>query len=137
MFYRIKFSILILVSVAASAQVNEQWVARFTSNGNNIDAAVDIVVDGSGNAYATGTSWGNNGNFDIVTIKYDAQGNELWVASFNGTGNGYDEGRAVAFDASGNVFAAGYTDKGSANYDYVLIKYDSQGNEQWVATYNV
>ena len=136
MFYRIKFSILILVSVAASAQVNEQWVARFTSNGNNIDAAVDIVVDGSGNAYATGTSWGNNGNFDIVTIKYDAQGNELWVASFNGTGNGYDEGRAVAFDASGNVFAAGYTDKGSANYDYVLIKYDSQGNEQWVATYN-
>ncbi|MFQ5335076.1 MAG: SBBP repeat-containing protein, partial [Flavobacteriales bacterium] len=116
--------------------MSEQWASRYTGNGNNIDAAADIAVDGSGNIYVTGTSWSTNGNFDILTVKYDDQGNQSWIASYNGNGNAYDEGRAVAFDPSGNVYVAGYADMGSANYDYVLIKYNSSGLQQWVVTYN-
>ena len=56
---------------------------------------------------------------------------EAWVARYNGPPNEYDEGQAVAVDDSGNVYVTGYS-----GGDYVTIKYDTSGQEKWVARYN-
>ena len=65
------------------------------------------AVDAAGNVYVTGESAGAGFDFDYATIKYDPEGNELWVARYNGPGNGSDVASALAVDAAGNVYVTG------------------------------
>lgn len=125
----------IFIFCSAGAQINVQWVGRYTSAGNNIDRAKSMVVDPAGNSFVVGTGW-NGSNFDIVTIKLDPNGNQLWVSSYNGTGSGYDEARAIVTDASGNVYVTGYSAGPSANYDIVTVMYNPAGVQQWATRFN-
>jgi hypothetical protein len=61
---------------------------------------------------------------------------EAWVARYNGPGNNYDEARAIGIDNSGNVYVGGYSWGSGTRTDYTTIKYNSTGNEEWVARYN-
>jgi uncharacterized delta-60 repeat protein len=125
----------LLLSVSSLAQINEEWVARYTTAGNFINRAKAMSVDPAGNSVVVGTSW-NGSNFDILTIKFDPSGNLLWNTPYNGTGNGYDEARAIATDAAGNVYITGYSAGLSANYDIVTAKYDINGTQQWATRFN-
>jgi uncharacterized delta-60 repeat protein len=122
---------------APAAGVYPAWVAGYNGPGNNIDEAHAVVVDGSGNVYVTGRSFGISGNFDYATIKYNSAGQQQWVARYNGPVNGGDEANAIAVDNSGNVYVTGRSPgSGSLAEDYATIKYNSAGQEQWVARYN-
>ena len=84
--------------LAVNAQINIQWQTRYSSAGTNIDRAEDMAMDAAGNVYVTGLGQGVSGNFDYVTIKYDAVGTEIWRTEYNGTGNSLDEAHAIAVD---------------------------------------
>lgn len=60
-----------------------------------------------GNVYVTGESQGDNGDLDYATIAYDSDGNQLWVARYDGPANGDDSAVAVALDSSGDVYVTG------------------------------
>lgn len=113
----------------------EQWVRRYGGAGN--DSALAMIVDASGNVYVTGGVYDPDTDYDFVTIKYSAAGEQQWVAIFNGPGNGADAGKTIAVDGAGNVYVAGYTTAATGDLDYATIKYDSSGNQFWVAYYNV
>ena len=106
----------------------QQWVARY--NGG----ATAVAVDTSGNVYVTGSS--GYGNSDYATIKYNSSGEQQWVARYNGPGNSDDFAHAIALDSSGNVYVTGFSAGAGSDYDYATIKYNSSGQEQWVARYN-
>jgi len=114
----------------------EQWVARYNGPGNTDDYANALAIDGSGNVYVTGYSYGSGTYDDYATVKYNSNGEEQWVARYNGPGNSYDEAQAIAIDGSGNVYVTGYSEGSGTDYDYATIKYNSNGEEQWVARYN-
>jgi hypothetical protein len=86
-------------------------------------AATSIAVDQSANVYVTGYSPGTNSANDIVTIKYDQNGNQIWLQRYNGPGNGNDAGNAIAVDNNGNVYVTGYSANASGGTDIVTIKY--------------
>jgi len=117
---------------------SQEWVARYDGTANGHDEAVDIAVDDVGNIYVTGWSAGSGTGHDFATVKYDANGVEQWVARYNGPNNDEDGASAIAVDNAGNVYVTGPS-LGPMNwpfFDYVTVKYDAAGVEQWVARYD-
>jgi len=114
----------------------EEWVARFNGYASQHDIPAAIAVDGSGNVYVTGRSTDSSNQYNFATIKYGPSGNEIWVSRYNGTGNSGDEATAIALDALGNAYVTGYSYGVGTSVDYVTIRYDASGVEQWVARYN-
>ncbi len=117
---------------------NELWVARYRGPVHaSYNGATALALDGSGNVYVTGISYGDGTGRDYATIKYDTSGNELWVVRYDGPDSDTDEPTAIGVDASGNVFVTGGSVGGGNGYkDYATVKYDPDGNELWVARYD-
>jgi len=99
------------------------WVRRYNGPGNSHDEAYAIAVDGSGNVYVTGESYGSGIGDDFATIKYYPNGDTAWVRRYNGPGNYYDRANAIAVDDSGNVYVTGESCGSGEDYDYATIKY--------------
>jgi len=100
------------------------------------DWAYAMAVDDVGNCFVTGGSFDVLTDDDCRTIKYDTDGNEIWSASYDGPASGEDWGYAIAVDGAGCVYVTGLSDGISTGRDYVTIKYDTDGNEQWVSRYD-
>lgn len=98
-----------------------------------------VAVDPGGNVYFSGTALGNlfgtsSGDRDIVVGKLDPAGNTLWTQQFGSTTTDY--GRAVSFDASGNLYVTGTTQgdlvgSNAGSNDVILAKFDTAGAEVW------
>jgi len=115
---------------------NELWATSYNGPGNSDDYPYAITVDSLGNAYVTGSSYGSGTSRDIATIKYDPNGNELWVVRYDGPANDYDYAQAMTIDDNNNIYVSGYSAGLGTNSDYATIKYDQDGNELWVARYD-
>ena len=111
----------------------QQWVARYNGPANNDDGATDLVVDAVGNIIVTGYSYGIGIYHDFATIKYDSAGQQLWVVRYNGPGNGHDYARSLGVDANDNIYVTGESWGTGTSYDYATIKYNSAGQQQWLA----
>ena len=106
------------------------WVKSYDGPAHSSDRASGIAVDGSGNVYVTGYSWGIETYGDYATIKYDPDGDTLWVRRYEvGVP---DSATAIAVDASGNVYVTGYSCNMLFSCSYVTIRYDTDGNRVWV-----
>jgi hypothetical protein len=114
----------------------EQWVKRYDGPGNGPDIARAIAVDNEGNVYVTGFSGGDGTGNDYATIKYNSSGVEQWVQRYNGSTNSRDEGTAIALDNEGNVYVTGLSMGIGSSLDYITVKYNTSGVEQWVQRYN-
>jgi hypothetical protein len=113
------------------------WIRRYNGVADGHDYGRAMAIDSHANVFASGTSYDEiQQDWDYATVKYDSSGNRLWVARYNGTGNGYDWVQAMVTDEHGNVYVTGYSFGDGTDYDWATVKYDSVGNERWVARYN-
>jgi len=88
--------------------------------GSDDDISYGIAVDSTGNAYVTGRTDStifpviggpdltHNGYIDAFVAKVNASGTALVYCGYIG-GSGYDVGRGIAVDGSGNAYITGYT----------------------------
>jgi hypothetical protein len=102
---------------------NPVWTNYYPQPPSGSSIANAIAIDRANNSYVTGYSPGTNSNNDIVTIKYDANGNQIWLQRYNGPGNGNDAGNAIAVDNNGNVYVTGYDTTTAGGTEMVTIKY--------------
>lgn len=136
---------IIMVKYNSSGTV--QWV----KNSAGGSEGHGVTVDATGKIYATGVyrmdaNFGgipltNNGDQDIVVLRYDANGNVIWAKGIGGTTR--DIGKRITTDASGNVFVAGNFLSGSLTFgstvltnasaadDIFVVKYDVNGTVVW------
>ncbi|MBT7497566.1 PQQ-binding-like beta-propeller repeat protein, partial [Candidatus Woesearchaeota archaeon] len=115
-------------------------LAKFNSSGNELwtksvgGASVEWgydVIEISGGFVVTGYthSYGSS-DADVLLIKFDSSGNELWTKYLSG--NSDDEGHAVVEASDGGFVVTGRTKSyGGIDIDVLLVKFDSSGNELW------
>ncbi|MFO8009482.1 MAG: SBBP repeat-containing protein [Dehalococcoidia bacterium] len=121
------------------------WDAAYNHSANKYDSAYDIAVDEEGYVYVTGFATNrpksgteDGSNQDYATIKYNRDGEEIWVSIYD-SGGELDKATELALDEEGNVYVAG-TIGVSKRFDrdtaYATVKYNSEGEQLWVARYS-
>ena len=126
-----------LINKLTSEDITEAWVQHYTSGLiSSDDYGNNITIDASGNLYVTGVSYADETAYDYITIKYNSTGEVQWTARYNGPTNSDDYVNSIAVDASGNVYVTGCSYGSGTDYDFATIKYNSSGEEQWVARYD-
>ena len=124
---------------------NELWSAGYKVPNNEHCEGRDLALDIDGNVYITGAyyyrdpldlSGDHITSYDYATLKYDADGNQLWLTRYNGLANDYDYPTSLAVDIDGNVYVTGTSvSKKWITSGWATIKYDTFGNQLWVARY--
>jgi len=105
--------------------------------GDHYDRVTALEIDASSNIYLTGNGVRAAGeDADYLTLKFDPNGNLLWENFYNGNRNVDDYSRGIALDAAGNVYVTGLTYELPFNDNFMTIKYDPAGVEQWRINYD-
>ncbi|MCW3083574.1 MAG: hypothetical protein JWP12_940 [Bacteroidetes bacterium] len=65
-----------------------------------------------------------------------AQINIQWQTRYTSSGSNVDKAEDMVMDAAGNVYVTGLGIGTSTNFDYITIKYNAAGAQQWIAQYN-
>jgi hypothetical protein len=128
-----------LLTLSYDINGNLRWAQTWNGPGNRRDVAADIASDKNGNVYVTGyATMDSTFDEDIVTIKYDSEGNQEWVRFYDGDPSlpSNAQGYFVKTDLLGNVIVAGGEKGKGTSVDFCTIKYDSLGNQLWHRTYN-
>ena len=130
------FFLVSLIFVYAQVTVVNEWESVYAYEVDGNDWPMDMVVDEIGNSYVFARSFGSHD--DYLVIKYDNQGNELWVSRYEGLYNFSEErGKDIELDSENNVYVTGESGKTKGDMDFATVKYDGiTGEEIWVARFN-
>ncbi len=104
------------------------WQARYDGPGHWDDVLRAMVIDGAGNVYITGRSWGDGVSWDFGTVKYSPTGQELWVRRVNANGANPDEANGLALTPDGVVVTGWST---TVNPDIWTVSYSAAGDLLW------
>ena len=115
----------------------QQWIAIYDYPANGSHKANDIAVDNSGNVYIGGYSDTATIGRTYLVVKYSPAGVKLWQARYSsGTPQTTTEAVSIVLYQDNFLYVTGYSVFASTYYDYVTIKYNSAGAQQWVTQYH-
>ena len=153
----------LLISNGNSSSKDNVFVAKYDPDGDLIWARSDggtswsnansVTCDSESNIYITGRyyssgSYGgqwisSNGTYDIILVKYDQDGQLVWLRNMGGSS--FDQGISVTCDRFDNVLVAGMVLGGgtfgdtsvmtSTSHASIVTQFDKDGNFDWVVSY--
>ena len=112
---------------------NSDFIWDQTWGDNESDMGSAVWVNGAF-VYTSGSTQSfGEGNEDLLLIKWDTDGNQIWNRTWGGTEN--DRSNAI-WGNDTNIYTSGYTSSFTAgNYDLLIIKWDTDGNQIWNRTW--
>jgi uncharacterized delta-60 repeat protein len=128
-----------IVTVKYNTSGTVMWSGLYDNVDYDIPTA--ITLDNAGNVYVTGQSDVNSTalfSYNYVTLKYNTSGAQQWVKLYDNAGND-DIANDIKVDKSGNVYVTGLSDADASaliNNNYVTLKYNATGVQQWAKSYN-
>lgn len=114
-----------MATVVYSTDGTERWARYHSAVDGGQDAAAGVDFGPDNSVYVTGWSENRESDLDTTVIKYDFDGNEMWVREYITVG-AYDLGLWLEVDSLGNVVVGGQSDR-----DIHVLKYDPLGNLIW------
>ncbi|MFQ5629977.1 MAG: SBBP repeat-containing protein [bacterium] len=114
----------------------EMWVARHSGPGNTQDYAEKIAVDASGNVFVAARSVGTGTQDDYLLVKFNNRGVVEWSQRYNGPGDFSDWVSDLKVDRAGNVYVTGSSEGVDTRRDFATIRYNTHGEQVWLARYN-
>lgn len=123
-------------TIKYSSSGQEMWVKRYSHSANRDDIATWIMPY-ENDVIVTGYSYDLVTRNDMVTIRYNSNGDQVWFARYNGPTDSTDKAYSMTIDGSGNVFIVGESFRSTArNIDMCAVKYNSSGNQLLTFIYN-
>ena len=114
---------------------NEIWNSSYSFS-TYYDFPRGLVLDKAGNAYITGVIYPTGGTIDsLATIKINKSGIFEWKRTYSSGFYNNDEATGIAIDSLENIFVIGKSSDSFNDENYVTIKYDTLGNQIWIARY--
>lgn len=111
------------------------WTQTYAGAGGGNDEIRGLLLDGSGNLFATGYESTASTGLDAWLRNYNLQGAEVWTRTYNGPASTTDVFHSASFDASGNLVVGGYQGVTGEAADVLLRKYSPEGDVLWTRTY--
>jgi len=119
---------------SAPAQQDTLWTKTF--GGPDADGAETVIQTIDGGFVFTGYTFsGSAGYSDVLLVKTDIDGVQIWSKIFGGTGWEYGYSVCQTASDSGYIVAGYTTSSGEGSRDVYLVKTDSEGNELWTNTF--
>jgi uncharacterized delta-60 repeat protein len=125
-----------MLTIKYNSNGDSLWVARYSGTNQINEIPAGIACDASGNVYLTCRTQGTNSGTDYMTVKYNSAGAQQWASRYTSPGNSQDIPEGLAIDGSGNVYVTGRVRINSSYNDFGTVKYNSDGVQQWFASYN-
>jgi uncharacterized delta-60 repeat protein len=112
--------------------------STYAGFGDNQDEVNALTLSSDGNILAAGYSVEKDQDFNFCVSKVSLAGNLLWKKTFSGnsTSGSTDNATAIVCDASGNIYATGYTKNSNAGSDYTTFKMNQNGDTLWSRKYS-
>lgn len=102
------------------------WTRKYQNGFNSLPKGV--IADSIGNSYITFLNGPDFGPYDIVTIKFNPQGVQIWKKIYDSGGN--DQPTDIVMDRYNNVYVAGVSGDES-----LVLKYNPIGDTLWIRKY--
>ncbi|MBU0764881.1 MAG: T9SS type A sorting domain-containing protein, partial [Bacteroidetes bacterium] len=105
---------------------------NYNSPDNGWEVGKKVLVNDFNEIYVCG----DGDNLKIIVIKYDIMGNQQWVLNYKYQDNYTTNLTSATTDEDGNLYICGKTYVSLSRWDYLTIKVNSNGEIQWIETYN-
>ncbi|MCB0727511.1 MAG: SBBP repeat-containing protein [Ignavibacteriae bacterium] len=123
-----------MITVKYSTDGDSLWTKVYRNSPNTHDWGYSVSIDDSLNVYSSGYGILPVGN-EIVTIKYDKNGNEKWIKKYPTYDGDFLRPTLSELDNEGNLIVVG-NNYISNSQDFVTLKYSTEGNLIWSRFFN-
>jgi hypothetical protein len=126
----ILISALIPAFAGASTPPAQDWEIGYNGPANVADWAFDVAVNPADNSFVvTGYETDLNSKRCLSLRKYSSSHTLIWTRSHYGSvGCTQEVGKSLAIDTNGDIVVAGRANYMASSWDWVTLKYDSNGN---------